>query len=403
MSRSPQPSQDRGSFNFRDLPTLFRDSRFWKIAGQVIAVVVVVTVVAVLVDNLFYNLRRLGLTPGFSFLGSPSSFDIGEKLIEYGRADSYGRAIVVGLLNSLLVMVLGIILATVLGVLAGIARLSDNWLLRNLALVYVTIFRNTPLLLQLFFWYFAVFLRLPPLENRISILGSFLLTGRGIFIPWLTATSGTEIWLILLLLGLVGAAGVWRWRSQLQLEQGIPGRSLLWATGVVTATALVALIVTRTVPFLLSLPQVTDGAGVTGGFRISPEFCAVLTGLVVFTGSFIAEIVRAGIQAVPRGQWEAASALGLKASPLMQLVVLPQALRVIVPSLTSQYLNLAKNSSLAIAVGFPDLYLVASTTFNQTGRAVEVVLLIAITYLTISLFISLVMNFFNQRVQLKER
>jgi general L-amino acid transport system permease protein len=207
---------------------------------------------------------------------------------------------------------------------------------------------------------------------------------------------------LLLAIGIVGAAWAWRWRTRMMVEQGRPGRQLLWAAGAIAISLLLALILTRREPFVISLPQVTNDA-IEGGLRMSPEFCAILIGLVFYTGSFIAEIVRAGIQSVPKGQWEAAKAVGLRGGLAMRLIILPQALRVIIPPLTSQYLNLAKNSSLAIAVGFSDIYQIASTTLNQTGRAVEVMAIIAVAYLTISLIISSVMNFLNSRVQLKER
>ncbi|MEW6491830.1 MAG: ABC transporter permease subunit [Cyanobacteriota bacterium] len=399
----PRPQgNSRDSLNFKDLSKLVRDVRFWKIAGQVIAVVLIVTVVFIITDNLLYNLQQLGIELGFEFLNAQASFDIGERLIAYSPSDSFGRAIVVGFMNSLRVMALGIVFATLVGLVIGIARLSNNWLVRNIAVVYVEVFRNTPLLLQLFFWYFAVFLKLPPVEQSITVGDLLFLNQRGVFVPWLIGNATTGIWVLLLALGVVGAAWVWRWRFHVMLQQGRPGRQLWWAVGAIAFALILALIVTRREPFLLSFPQVNDGA-IQGGLPLSPEFCALLVGLVFYTASFIAEIVRGGIQAVPKGQWEAASALGLKSGRVMQLVILPQALRVIIPPLTSQYLNLAKNSSLAIAIGFPDVYQVASTTFNQTGRAVEVMLLIAVTYLTISLLISLVMNFINSKVQLKER
>lgn len=399
----PRPQgNSRDSFNFKDWSKLVRDVRFWKIAGQVIAVVLIATVVFIITDNLLYNLQQLGIELGFEFLNSQASFDIGESLIAYSPSDTFGRAMVVGFMNSLRVMALGIIFATVVGLVIGIARLSNNWLVRNIALVYIEIFRNTPLLLQLFFWYFAVFLKLPSVEQSITVGDFFFLNQRGVFVAWLIGNATTGIWVLLLALGMVGAAWVWRWRFYVMLEQGRPGRQVWWAMGAIATALMLALIVTRREPFLLNLPQVNDDA-IQGGLRLSPEFCALLVGLVFYTASFIAEIVRGGIQAVPKGQWEAASALGLKSGRMMQLIILPQALRVIIPPLTSQYLNLAKNSSLAIAIGFPDVYQVSSTTFNQTGRAVEVMLLIAVTYLTISLLISLVMNFINSKVQLKER
>ncbi|MGQ4646028.1 ABC transporter permease subunit [Lyngbya aestuarii] len=400
MSRLPQPGNTHNGINWRQL---LRDVRFWKIAGQVIAIVVLVSVVAIFTDNLLYNLGRLNIELGFDFLDSQASFDIGESSIAYDRSSSYARALLVGLINSLKVTGLGLIFATIIGLVAGIARLSDNWLLRKLALVYVEIFRNLPLLLQLFFWYFAVFLKLPPVEKAIALPGRIFFSNRGVFLPWFSSHQATAIWLVLLGVGVVAALGGWRWRSQMMVEQGRPSFPVLWASGVFLCAVLLALIITKTGPFLFSLPQMNDAAQLEGGLRLTPEFCTILVGLVVYTGSFIAEIVRGGIQSVPQGQREAGSALGLKSGQLMRLVILPQALRVIIPPLTSQYLNLAKNSSLAIAIGFPDIYFVASTTFNQTGRAVEVMLLIMVTYLTISLTISVLMNLFNQQVQIKER
>lgn len=301
---------------------LWRNRKFWSIVSQLIAVFVVAIVVAILWYNLTYNLQRLGIQLGFDFLRSQASFDIGETPISYQPSDTYSRALLVGLVNSLRVIIVGTILSTIIGITVGIARQSDNWLVRQLALVYVETLRNTPLLLQLFFWYFAVFINLPNVENQISLLGLININNRGI--------------------------------------------ELL-------------------------------------GIQISPELSTLILGLTLYTGAFIAEIIRAGIQSVPKGQLEAARALGLKPGLILRLVVFPLALRLIIPPLTSQYLNLAKNSSLAIAIGYPDIYFVASTTFNQTGRAVEVMLLIMATYLTMSLSISLVMNLLNNAVQLKER
>lgn len=302
--------------------SLWRNVQFWRFAGQVIAVIVVLSLLGFLWANLNRNLTQLGIRPSFGFLQSQAGFAIGESLIPYQSSDTYGRALLVGLLNSLLVIGIGIVLATLVGITAGIARLSSNWLVRKLALVYVEVLRNTPLLLQLFFWYFAVFFSLPQAGDPLRSLG-FSFSKSGITLP--------------------------------------------------------------------------------GGLQLSSEFSALLLGLAIYTGTFIAEIVRGGIQSVPQGQWEAARSLGLQPAQIMRLVIFPQALRAIVPPLGNQYLNLAKNSSLAIAVGFPDLYAVSSTTFNQTGRAVEVMLLISATYLTISLLISLLLNLYNRRVQLVER
>lgn len=385
------------------LPKFLRDDRFWKIAGQAIAVILVVAIVAYLFSNVTGNLRNQGIQVGFGFLQAPASFDIGETLIPYNPSNSFAQAIAVGFFNSLRVMILGIILASIVGLTVGIARLSNNWLVRQLATVYIEILRNTPVLLQLFFWYFAVFVAFPKLDGKTQLSGPILFTNRGIAIPWLTATRGTGIWLILLAIGILAAAWLWRWRLRLRVERGIPARQWLWAVGAIAIPALLALLLTQTVPFNLDFPRISQGLQIEGGLRLSPEFSSVLLGLTLYTGSFIAEIVRAGIQSVPKGQWEAARALGLQPGIIMRRVVLPQSMRAIVPPLTSQYLNLAKNSSLAIAVGYPDIYFVASTTLNQTGRAVEVMVVVIVVYLTISLTISLLMNLYNRTVQIKER
>ncbi|BAY18371.1 amino acid ABC transporter, permease protein, 3-TM region, His/Glu/Gln/Arg/opine [Nostoc sp. HK-01] len=298
------------------------NNRFWQITAQLIAIFVAAILVTILGSNLNRNLQQLGIQFGFDFLKQQASFDIGETPIAYKATDTYIRALSVGLVNSLRVAITGIFFTTIVGITAGIARLSDNWLVRHLSLIYVEIFRNTPLLLQLLFWYFAVFLSFPKADNKMSLWGFISFSQNGIETPWV---------------------------------------------------------------------------------NFSPEFSALLLGLIFYTGAFIAEVVRGGIQSVPKGQWEAARSLGLKPGLVMRLVVFPQALRVIIPPLTSQYLNLTKNSSLAIAIGYPDVYFVASTTFNQTGRAVEVMLLLMLTYLTLSLTISIIMNLLNRTVQIKER
>lgn len=383
---------------------LLRDDRFWKIAGQAIALILVIVVGAILWDNLSANYSQLGIAFGFDFLNSQASFDIGEKVIAYNPENSYKQAYLVGLVNSLRVMVIGIFVATIAGLTVGISRLSDNWLLRNLAGLYVEIIRNTPLLLQLFFWYFAVFISLPKLEENQQMSGPVYLTNRGIAVPWLATLPGFEIWLILLTVGVLAAALLWQWRARVMIEQAQPGRQLLWALGAIALSAISALIITQNLPFRLDVPRLTPELQLEGGLKLTPEFAALVTGLSLYTGSYIAEIVRAGIQSVPRGQMEAAKSLGLKSGTIMRLVILPQALRVIIPPLTSQYLNLAKNSSLAVAIAYPDVYfVVASPTLNQTGKAIEAMLIIMVTYLTISLIISLFMNWYNQTVQLKER
>ncbi|OCR02375.1 amino acid ABC transporter permease [Oscillatoriales cyanobacterium USR001] len=381
---------------------MLRDRRFWQIAIQIIAVILVLIFIAVIGSNLNANLQQLGIKLGFDFLGTQASFDIGESIINYDPSNSFAQAMLVGLVNSLRIMAIGLITSTIVGLTVGIARLSDNWLVRNLAMIYVEVLRNTPLLLQLFFWYFAVFISLPKIESNAQFSNPFyFFTNQGIAIPWIASNSNTGLWLILLTVGILASAWLWRWRVKIRVETGEAGRQFLWASSAILLTVIIALIITQNLPFTLDIPHITENLELEGGLKLTPEFTTLLTGLTLYTASFIAEIVRAGIQSVPKGQWEAGKALGLKSGLMMQLVILPQALRVIVPPLTSQYLNLAKNSSLAIAIGYPDVYFVASTTFNQTGRAVEVMLLIIIIYLTISLVIAIAMNLYNRSVQLK--
>lgn len=376
---------------------LWRNPRFWRIAGQLLAVVAVLLLLGFCLVNLRANLRQLGIEFGFSFLGSQASFQIGETQIPYQPSDSYLRALQVGLVNTLRVAVAGILLATGIGVTAGIARLSNNWLLRQLALVYVEGLRNLPLLLQLLFWYFAVFLRLPKLAAVQGAGGGIYFTQQGIWLPWLEPTAATRIWLVLLLLAIAPLL-------LLHSRRLLPGDLSLgvWILGALGLSAAIATGIGGEPILQLTLPRAIADQ-IQGGLKLSPEFSALLTGLSLYTGTFIAEIVRGGIQSVPQGQWEASQALGLKSGLALRLVILPQALRAIVPPLGNQYLNLAKNSSLAVAVGYPDLYAIASTTFNQTGRAVEVMLLIMVTYLSISLAIALSINVYNRSVQIVER
>jgi general L-amino acid transport system permease protein len=404
MNTEPQAGKSEKSSKFQYISTLLRDDRFWKIAGQAIALILVITVIAILWDNLTANYAQLGIAFGFDFLNSQASFDIGESVIPYSPENTYRQAYFVGLINTLRVMGLGIVFATIAGLTVGIARLSDNWLLRNLATLYVEILRNTPLLLQLFFWYFAVFISMPKLEDNQQMRGPIYLTNRGIAVPWPAPLPGFEIWLILLTVGVLAAAGLWMWRARVMVEEAKPGRQLFWAGGAIVLSAILALIITQNLPFRVDFPRLTPALQLEGGLKLTPEFAALVTGLSLYTGSYIAEIVRAGIQSVSRGQWEAGKSLGLKSGTLMRMVILPQALRVIVPPLTSQYLNLAKNSSLAVAVAYPDVYfVVGSPTLNQTGRAIETMIIIMATYLTISLIVSLFMNWYNKTVQLKER
>jgi general L-amino acid transport system permease protein len=375
--------------------------KIWRWGGQGIVILAVGYVFLYCGLNLAINLQRLNLPFSFDFLNSQAGFSIGETPVPYKPTDRYAQALWIGLLNSLRVMGAGLVLTTLVGITVGIARLSGNWLVRQLALIYVEVLRNTPLLLQLLFWYFAVFLALPNFTDRIE-WGAISLSNQGILLPWVQANTATGQWLLCLGLGVISAIPLWKRQAHRQIDRGQPDQLKTWPLLAISLAILTAALLTRQAPVTLTLPQVTNGQA-TGGLRLSSEFATLLVGLTLYTAAFIAEIVRAGITSVGRGQQEAAQALGLKPSITMRLVIFPQALRVIVPPLTSQYLNLAKNSSLAIAIGYPDIYAVASTTFNQTGRAVEVLLLLMATYLTISLAISLLLNLYNRSIQLVER
>jgi general L-amino acid transport system permease protein len=351
-------------------------------------------------SNAQANMAARGLQFGYGFLDRSAGIPIGESLIAYTPADTYRRALTVGLLNTLRVAVVGIALCTVFGILLGLARLSSNPLLRALVGGYIEVIRNTPLVLQLVFWH-AVLLQLPSVRQALNPLPGIFLSQRGLKIPGLAADASLAVFLAAALAGAIG------WWLLLKRE-----RARQVATGDRRPTVLPGL------AMLLGLPALALAAGFVptvewpelagfnfeGGLSLSPEFFALLIGLVVYTSAFIAEIVRAGIQSVHQGQWEAARALGLPPGRIMRLVILPQALRVIIPPLTSQYLNLTKNSSLAVVIGYPDLVSVANTSINQTGQAIEVISIFMAVYLIISLVTSALMNWYNSRVALlKER
>ncbi len=378
---------------------LWRDERFWRIALQVLAIVIFVVVVAIMISNLSRNLAQQGTKFGFSFLDNEAGFSISESLIPYQPKDPYTQVLLAGLVNSLRVMILGIFFTTIVGILAGIASFSENWLLRNLNRVYVEVVRNTPLLLQLFFWYFAVFFSLPKPQEKLELPGPIFMSKRGIAIPWPENTVNVWLWLIVLVVGAIAAIFMWQWRNKLMTEKAASGQPQIIA---LISMGIIAVFI---IIFALGwqAPIATETGGTEGGLNLTLELSALLVGLVFYTGAFIAEIVRSGIQAVPKGQWEAARSLGLKSGLVMRLVIFPQALRVMIPSLNSQYMNLAKNSSLAIAIGYPDLYAVANTTYNQSGRPIEVFIILMVVYLSINLTISLCMNFLNKSVQLTER
>jgi general L-amino acid transport system permease protein len=395
---SPTPPIAMANDNTQSTP-IWRDDRFWKVALQVLTVVAVLGVLALLLGNLSRNMQQKGIQFGFNFLRNPANFGIGESLLTYSPAEPYFKALFVGLVNTLRVMLAGIVLTTIVGIAAGIASFSDNWLVRQISWVYVEIVRNTPLLLQLFFWYFAVFFGLPVPEAQVQWLNSIYLSKAGIYLPWPPNTPGAWMWLVVLVAGAIAAAILWQWRIKLIIDRGESGNPQLYTLIAMGAIALGILV------FGLGwqVPRAIAPGQVEGGLRLSLEFSALLAGLVFYTGAFVAEIVRAGIQSVSRGQWEAARSLGLHPSLVMRLVVFPQALRVMIPSLNSQYQNLAKNSSLGFAIAYPEIYSVSNTTYNQTGKPIEVFVLIMVAYLIINTTISLIMNQLNRAVQLKER
>lgn len=391
------------------LQNIWRDTRFLQLLAQVLFIIILAAAAAFLYANVTTNLARQGLAVGYGFLDNAANFDIGETSIPYQPSNTYARAFLVGLTNTLLVSFWGIILATILGVLTGVARLSSNWLLRQIASAYVGVIRNTPLILQLMFWYFGIILQLPNVRNALSIPGPVYLSNRGLYLPVPRATpafSGFWPFILAALIALLAISFVFRRRAQQSEAQGLvytpsPWRWVLYVA-VPAIILLAGFILQPLPPFIIHVPELA-GLNFRGGLHLTPEFAALLFGLVVYTAAFIGEVVRAGIQAVPRGQWEAARSLGLHPGAILRLVVFPQALRIIIPPTTSQYLNLAKNSSLAIAIGFPDLFSIAATIFNQTGAAIEVIAIIMISYLAMSLVTSLLMNIYNARTRIPER
>jgi general L-amino acid transport system permease protein len=377
------------------------NTRIREVIYQILFIGIVVALAGFLIHNTLVNLRRQNIASGFGFLDREAAFGIGESLIAYSPADTYARAFLVGLLNTLYVSALGVVLATILGTLMGIARLSSNWLIRKLAQVYVEAFRNIPLLLQLFFWWAMLRVSAPAPRQAWELLPGVLVSNRGFVFPVPTADPVHRWMLLALALGIAGAIGVSRRAKRRQTLTGAQFPSGWVGLGLIVGLPLLVFLVAG-MPLELDWPEL-KGFNFVGGSAVSPEFAALLIGLTIYTGSFIAEIVRAGILAVGWGQSEAASALGLKPGQCMRLIVLPQALRVIVPPMTSEYLSLTKNSSLAVAIGYPDLVSIANTTMNQTGQAVEGIAMIMAVYLTISLIISLFMNLYNRTVALVER
>ncbi|TOK86224.1 amino acid ABC transporter permease [Vibrio parahaemolyticus] len=369
---------------------------------QIIAIAALVFFFYTIINNALNNLDARGIVTGFGFLNQEAGFGIGLTLIEYNETYSYGRTFIVGLLNTALVSVLGIILATAIGFTMGVARLSTNWLVSRLAAVYIETFRNIPLLLQIFFWYFAVLQALPSARQSLSLGEAIFLNVRGLYFPAPVFNEGSGVVIAAFVIGLIATISISIWarnKQRLTGQQTPMGRIGL---GLLVGLPLLVYFVSG-MPISLEYPEL-KGFNFKGGISIIPELAALLLALSVYTAAFIAEIVRSGINAVSHGQTEAAMSLGLPRAKTLKLVVIPQALRIIIPPLTSQYLNLTKNSSLAMAIGYPDLVSVfAGTTLNQTGQAIEIIAMTMGVYLTLSLLTSALMNLYNRKVALVER
>jgi len=375
--------------------------RHWKpLAYQALLVLAVGLVVWYLVSNTMANLQARNITTGFGFLHDEAGFAIGESVIAYSPNDTYARALWVGALNTLRVSAVGIIAATLLGTLLGVARLSANWLVSGVARSYIELMRNVPLLLHLLFWYALITESMPGPRQALNLVPGVYLSNRGLSVPWIQGEGvGQLLWAFLASLFLWTAYRMWTGRRR---KVGLA--PLLSQRIVVLGCACIPVAVFLVTAGSLEWQVPTlQGFNFRGGVTVSPEFAALLIGLVLYTSAFVAEVVRSGIQAVGRGQWEAGRALGLNSGQVLRLIVMPQALRVIVPPMTSQYLNLTKNSSLAVAIGYPDIVSIANTTLNQTGQAIEGVMIIMAAYLTVSLSISVLMNWYNRHVALVER
>ncbi len=389
--------------------SLLNDPKVRGIFYQVVLIVALVSFGYVIVTNTIANLERQNIASGWGFLENTAGFGTNQSLVPYSETSSYGRAIYVGFLNTLLVAGVGILFATILGFILGIARLSNNWVINRLAYCYVELVRNIPLLLQIFFWYFAVLRSIPGKREKWSFFDTFHLNIGGLRLPKPILESGSEWIGYAFVFGIIASIVVSRWAHKRQDATGQPFPVFLTGLGLIIGLPIVTYLVAG-MPvslehpnFVESGPILRQGFELNVGLNVIPEFLALTAALSIYTASFIAEIVRAGIQAVSHGQTEAAHALGLRNGPTLRLVVIPQAMRVIIPPLTSQYLNLTKNSSLAVAIAYPDLVSMGGTVLNQTGQAIEIIGIWMVVYLSLSLITSAFMNWYNQRMALVER
>jgi len=384
--------------------SLMNDPKARGLFFQGLLIIAVIAMVYMGISNAIANLARAGIASGFGFFGDRAGFDIGQTIIPYTNDSNYLQAFYVGLVNTLVVAVIGIFFATIIGFIVGLARLSKNYLVQKFATVYVETLRNIPLLLQLLFWYKAVLSILPSPREAARETGvevAFSINNRGLYLPRVIPEDGSSLIFYALVIAIAAWFFICRWAKKRQMATGRQFPVFLTGLGLLIALPLLAFLVTG-MPLSLEYASL-QGFNMVGGWIVQPEFMALLLGLALYTASFIAEIVRAGILAVSHGQTEAAFALGIRPNLTSRLVIVPQAMRVIIPPLTSQFLNLTKNSSLAVAIGYPDLVSVTGTVLNQTGQAVEVISITMLVYLTLSLLTSAFMNWFNSSVALVER
>jgi general L-amino acid transport system permease protein len=384
-----------------DIP-FYRDERVLQAAAQVISVVLIVGFLVWATFNFFRAAEARSLELSFNFLKDPAGFPINDPAIDYDPSKSFGYAFYVGILNTLRVSLIGVLAATVLGTVVALMRLSSNWLVSQIALAFIEFHRNIPLLVLLFLWYFTVFNRMPAVEDSLIWPGPVIFNRRGVYMAWPRLTETGMVFAIAAVLGVILAILAFRLLRKRRELTGQQTYYVLSSLAILIVFPLAGWFLSGGDPLMMDIPSLS-GFNYSGGMRITPEFAALLVGLTTFTAGFIAEIVRAGIQAVQKGQTEAAKALGLSPSQTLSLVVMPQATRIIIPPMISQYLNLAKNSSLALAIGFMDLFSVGKVTINHAGRAVPVFLLVMSAYLAISLITSAILNFYNRRVQFATR
>jgi general L-amino acid transport system permease protein len=376
----------------------YRDERVLKIIAQIVSAVIIFGVLILAVINFFKAADARNMELSFGFLKEAAGFPISNPPIDYDPSMTYGRAFLVGLVNTLLISGVGIVTATIIGTLVALARLSSNWLLSRIALVFIEFHRNIPLLVLLFIWYFVVFSFVPPVKESLVWPGPIFINKRGVYISWPRLTDTGSTFVILSIIGIIAAVILFIILRKRRKNTGKNTYYFPISIGLVLIFSVSGWFLSGGSPFQMDIPFL-KGFNYQGGLRLTPEFAGMFLSLSLYTAAFIAEVVRGGIQAVDKGQIEAARAVGLKQFQVLNLVVMPQALRIIIPPMISQYLNLTKNSSLALAIGFQEVFAIGKTTINQAGRAVPVFALIMITYLSLSLLTSFVMNIYNRRIQ----